>query len=275
MKLKAFGFWLTITASCLAAAEPTPATRSSAPIPEAVASAMKIPGAKERAKACEALPPVLKEWSQKDPVGVLTWLNEARLSHQIRIPTAGPWAIITVTCGHEHGRVSVDWSMKTTGHPFLHFLLFFWSSTDPQGALDWFHQTSMPDDARYNTFYTLWDGLIDKDKPLALAELAKVQPAIDREAAIRGMMARWSKKDFQAATEWIKQQKDGDLKAAATTVLEVNKVRFSNKDKTPAVAAMNAWLAPLPLSDSEKASAIKGFAYRENGPPKKPINSGG
>ena len=217
----------------------------------------------EKTKALASLVPVLKEWAQGDPIAALTWLK------RIKTPTISPWNTILVTCGQIHGRVSADWSIQASGHPFIHPLIFCWASNDPASAAEWCLQVQKPDEIRYLMFFSIGDGAAMKDPAFATSWTEKLESEADRLAAIRGIMLRWPTSNFEAATTWIKQQKGAALKVAAMSLLEYNSNKFKTKDGAKDVPGMKAWLDQFPLSDAEKESALNGPGFSVYAGPQK------
>ena len=263
---------MVITGTCTGGEPTSQLTPSSATaaidnkggMPPEIEKTMQMPEGEERKQALASLVPVFKEWSQRDPIAALTWLK------QIKTPTVSPWSTILWTAGQIHGKVSSDWSLQTSGHPFIHPLLYSWASNDPRAAADWCLHAQQPDDIRYLIYFSIGDGAAMKDPAFAVAWTEKLESEADRLASIRGIMLRWPTSNFEAVTTWIKQQKGETLKVAVTSLLEYNGNKFKTKAGAKDVPAMKAWLDQFPLSDAEKESALNGLGFNPYvGPQKK------
>jgi hypothetical protein len=243
------------------AAAPTATTNG---VPSGIEDASQLPDGPERTKTLATFVPALKDWAQKDPIAALTWLQK------VKTPTVSPWSTVLFTCGQTQGKESAEWSLQTTGHPFIHPILFSWASVDPPTAAAWCLQAQKPEDIRYLMFFSIGDGAAYKDPVFASAWTDKLESEPDRLASIRGVMLRWPSKDAQAATLWIKQQKGEALRVAATAFLEYNGAKFKTAEGAKDVPAMKTWLDQFPLSDADKESALKGMGFTPYaGPPKK------
>ena len=64
------------------------------------------------------------------------------------------------------------------------------ASADPQAAINWCVSAPKPASIRYIIYYTTWDGAGEKDPALGVSSLSLVKDPIDREAGIRGLVAR-------------------------------------------------------------------------------------
>jgi hypothetical protein len=222
-------------------------------VPPAVQKALELPKGDEKTKALVA---AAGEWAKKDPPAALAWSQQ--------LPRDIPFSVsagVVAACALADAKASADWAVQHSRPPEfgpLHGLLFVWSSRgDPAAAAAWCAEA--PKTARYISFFSVGDGWYLKDQPAACKWAATLESAGDRHAALHGIALKWGRASIPAATGWIRQLKDDDLKVAVKAIAgDWRANTFNNGSNARNEAAMKEWLDSFPLGDGDKTEALTG-----------------
>jgi len=177
------------------------------------------------------------KWSQVDPAAAAQALAELYPDAAKRLakPGGGDGDLLTTARG-----VAVNWGV-----------------TDPHAALDWFQKKGESENlfAVQNVIVGWWQ----KDRTAAAAYVsAHVSTANEREVA--GVMAAaMAEQDIQAASEWVKWNRDDRARRRAE--LRIADL-WASKDPRAAVK----WAAGLPIDEGKSAMSMAVSRWAQNDP---------
>jgi hypothetical protein len=221
--------------------------------PPEVEKAMQMPEGKEKIAALGA---AMKAWAQKDATAGLAWA--------LALPTRSFGQVkgnLAVFSQGADPASSADWLVQQ-GSPAaldaLHGVLLGWTVKDADSASAWCVGLKSKDaKARSVSYFSVADGLCRKNRELATALVAQLQPGDDRVAAVEGTVIIWARGDIVAATDWIKTQGPPEMKRAAQTVVAVWRFAKGTSQVPNPWQNVQEWIDQLPLSAADKDYVLK------------------